>query len=283
MGRGFFSLVGSMLRATSKAAKTVNKLAGTDEPARRASRRAEAHSFPGATVPHMLPNIGRQSVSGEYYHLDAIRAAVRNHERELMPIGKWGQTYTTTADVRREPTNPHDANAVAVIIANRLVGYIPSGDTYEWQKLLTRLETEDEYAVATASIYLNGDGYTIVLHATPSVPDVLNAAPSGRQLPAEWGVAISGEENVQPLLAGYGADSWVWAQLTTGTIEKGKYAGHPTFYAAIDGQTAGCVSALQAERYLRLVTSSLPCYCLAYIKQGPKKLEVELMLPSMKS
>lgn len=60
----------------------------------------------------------RQAVAGESFHQDALAAICGGHNR----YGHWTEC---TAHLVREPTNPHDANAVRVEIAGKLVGYLP--------------------------------------------------------------------------------------------------------------------------------------------------------------
>ena len=77
-----------------------------------------------------------------------------------------------------------------------------------------------------------------------------------------------------------GVGNFVWVTLQPGTIPKGKHKDGPTIFAYLDGQQAGYISAKQSERYYLYIKRRMPCSCLAYIEQGGKKLELQLMLPA---
>lgn len=232
-------------------------------------------------VARRLPIAGRTSVVGEQFYTADIRAAIGEHISKVQPTGMWDQSLEVDAEVRRQPNNSHDPNAVVVVINGRIVGYIASDHTAEWQKLLTPMEGRGLFALATAAIYSSyDDGFSIVLKASPSFPETANECPEGHALEPEWQIAVSGEENAQDILAKYGPDSWIWASLKTGTIPKGKYKDSPTIFACVDGTEIGYISAIQSERYFIYIKRRLPCVCIAHIKQGGKKLELELMFPS---
>lgn len=48
---------------------------------------------------------------------------------DVKPLGQWDQTLELKAEIRRQPNNTYDHNAVAIILEGRLVAYIPSEDT----------------------------------------------------------------------------------------------------------------------------------------------------------
>ncbi|MFT8987310.1 MAG: hypothetical protein ABF966_03620 [Bifidobacterium psychraerophilum] len=232
-------------------------------------------------IPYRLLPTGRVTVAGPYYHQREIITAIGDRLREVMPVGQWDQTLELDAEIRRQPNNTHDSDAVVVIINGLIVGYIPSENTYEWQQLLQPLESQSQFALAKAAIYLKNDGnYLVVLKANPSIPPTKNAYPNVEILDADWLIAVSGEENAQDILTKYGEESWVWATLETGTIPKGKYKDAPTIWARVDDNLIGYISAMQSERYFIYIKRRLPCACVAHIKQGGRKLELELMLPS---
>lgn len=236
---------------------------------------------PHGGVPYMMAPTGRTKVVGERHHKKDIRAAIGNRMDEVKPLGQWDQSLELKAEIRRQPNNTYDHNAVAIILEGRLVAYIPSEDTGSWQPLLQRLESEGRYAQATAAIYSShGDGYTIILKANPSITRTRNVSPGSTVLDADRTVAISGEETIQEQLARYGVGNFVWVTLQPGTIPKGKYKDGPTIFAYMDGQQAGYISAKQSERYYLYIKRRMPCSCLAYIEQGGKKLELQLMLPA---
>ncbi len=55
------------------------------------------------------------------------------------------QYIATNAELWREPDNPHDANAVQVRIASRLVGYLPRAEA---ERLAARMDAAGEAALA---------------------------------------------------------------------------------------------------------------------------------------
>lgn len=259
----------------------------TDQPPATAKhspgREAQNAIVPRGGIPYKLLPTGRVTVAGSYYHQREITTAVGDRISEVMSVGQWDETLELDAEIRRQPNNTHDSNAVVVTINGLIVGYIPSENTYEWQQLLQPLESRAHFAVARAAIYLKNDGnYLVVIKANPSIPPTKNAYPNVEILDADWLIAVNGEENAQEILAKYGEDSWVWATLETGTIPKGKYKDAPTIWASVDGSQIGYISATQSERYFIYIKRRLPCACVAHIKQGAKKLELELMLPSRK-
>lgn len=229
----------------------------------------------------MMAPTGRVKVVGEQYHKAAIRTAIGTRMDEVKPQGQWDQTLELKAEIRRQPNNTFDRDAVAIILDGRLVGYIPSEDTGQWQQFLQRLESEGQYAQANAAVYSShGNGYTIILKANPSITRTKNVCPGSMVLDADWIVAINGEEAIQDRLSEYGVGNFVWVTLESGTIPKGKYKNGPTIFAYLDGQQAGYISAKQSERYYLYIKRRIPCSCLAYIEQGGKKLELQLMLPA---
>ncbi|MGE5594430.1 MAG: HIRAN domain-containing protein [Hyphomicrobiales bacterium] len=48
------------------------------------------------------------------------------------------QYITTNAEIRREPTNRYDRNAVQVLIATRVVGYLPKEEAARYSPALLR-------------------------------------------------------------------------------------------------------------------------------------------------
>lgn len=241
--------------------------------------------FEPLMVEHQLLPAGRSTVVGEQFHIKDIEFAIGERADEVKPVGQWGKSLEIKATIRLDSRNPYDSNAVAVLLGNRVVGYIPSDKTLAWRKLLKPLEARGEYASAVAAIYSSdsSNSYAVVLSCDPSIPGGVNEFPGGTLLAAERQVSVSGEEAVQETLANYGEQTFVYATLSTGLIPKGKYKDTPTIYAAVDGQQVGYVSAMQSERYLSYVRRSLPCSCLAFIKRGKNKLELDLMLPGLKS
>jgi hypothetical protein len=60
--------------------------------------------------------------------------------------------FETTATLVPEPDNPHDANAIAVRVANRLVGYLSRDENPRWQEVVKILADQGHLAAAEAMI-----------------------------------------------------------------------------------------------------------------------------------
>jgi hypothetical protein len=60
--------------------------------------------------------------------------------------------FETTATLVPEPDNPHDANAIGVHVANRLVGYLSRDENPRWQEVVKMLADHGQLAAAEAMI-----------------------------------------------------------------------------------------------------------------------------------
>jgi hypothetical protein len=60
--------------------------------------------------------------------------------------------FETTATLVPEPDNPHDANAIAVHVANRLVGYLSRDENPRWHEVVRMLADHGHLAAAEAMI-----------------------------------------------------------------------------------------------------------------------------------
>jgi hypothetical protein len=60
--------------------------------------------------------------------------------------------FETTATLVPEPDNPHDANAIAVHVANHLVGYLSRDENPRWQEVVKILADQGHLAAAEAMI-----------------------------------------------------------------------------------------------------------------------------------
>ncbi|MFD9704119.1 HIRAN domain-containing protein [Lentzea sp. NPDC059081] len=85
-----------------------------------------------------------QEVVGESHYFRALRALAgkaSTGERE------------TTARLRREPSNPHDRNAVQVLVEGQLVGYLPRESAVEYAASLQVLERSNRIAECRARLW----------------------------------------------------------------------------------------------------------------------------------
>lgn len=100
-------------------------------------------------------------VVGESYRQPALAALMdrwrtRPGQAQVMAI----------AELRREPTNPHDTNAIVVLIDGMLVGYLSRWEAEEYQQLLRRMERDHKRAFLEATMIggtMTADGYISVI------------------------------------------------------------------------------------------------------------------------
>lgn len=82
-------------------------------------------------------------------------AGVGHHREELAqlfpPTAGEPDRVSAVAVLVREPDNPHDSYAVAVLIEGRRVGYIPADTAPDWADFLGRLDDEGYRCRATRS------------------------------------------------------------------------------------------------------------------------------------
>jgi collagen type III alpha len=73
-------------------------------------------------------------------------------------IGDEEIRFETRATLVPEPDNPHDANAIAVHVANRRVGYLSRDENPRWQEIVKALTEHGHVAAAEAMIAGRGPG-----------------------------------------------------------------------------------------------------------------------------
>lgn len=131
-----------------------------------------------APQPLLLKGDGNFSTSmaGAEHHTDALkkafRAKINAAKKEYVDTGidiEDGDTeeVNITVTLVLEDTNPHDSNAVAVMVRDNLIGYLPRGIAPLYRDYLQRngLQGQPCRCKADASIPLhpNGDGWDIAL------------------------------------------------------------------------------------------------------------------------
>ena len=84
-------------------------------------------------------------VVGEFYYQDALEAICGR------PCSQ-GYMLDVIAELRREPNNPHDRNAVAVIIDGRKVGHLSREDAPLFHRAVDRATREHGVATCRAQI-----------------------------------------------------------------------------------------------------------------------------------
>ncbi|KIQ64638.1 hypothetical protein TR51_10430 [Kitasatospora griseola] len=95
----------------------------------------------------------RQSVVGESYHsdqLERISGPEAAGEKQLV------------AELRREPRNPHDRDAIQVLIDGGLVGYVPKEDAPDYQRELKAVESWGYAAQCPARLWWRREQHELV-------------------------------------------------------------------------------------------------------------------------
>jgi hypothetical protein len=78
----------------------------------------------------------------------------------------WDRSFSVSACLRSEPTNPYDSNAVAVHIDDNCVGYLPRQHAARYQQLLNYLERHGQIGCVPGRIVRvpQAGYYAIYLH-----------------------------------------------------------------------------------------------------------------------
>jgi hypothetical protein len=96
---------------------------------------------------------------------------VLHHTAEIScvyPLRRAGEeplTQDICATLHRDPQNPYDPNAVAVLLDGYLAGYIPKEKAPAWSRYLARLEAAGYRARVHARIWIGNDSYWLNLRA----------------------------------------------------------------------------------------------------------------------
>jgi hypothetical protein len=110
-------------------------------------------------------------VAGETYAVKGIKKAFRDFS---MPISERG---TTLEDVQitlvPEPWNPHDPNAVAVMVGQHHVGYIPADTAVDYSYGLGQLAARGWLATGVARIWAKTDGGVVRARVTILIPEAV--------------------------------------------------------------------------------------------------------------
>jgi hypothetical protein len=213
-------------------------------------------------------------VVGESFYQDAIEEAAggRSEDGAVIPL--------VTAQLVREPGNPHDHNAVRVDIGGQTCGYISRYEAPDYHDVLAAMAEIGRPATCRAWITGGWDrggddrghfGIRLDLHQD------LEPAERGAILPfGEGRVAIVGEQHAQDHLTG----------LLDGTdrVEVIAVLGEPAEQIGvwINGSAVGTLTQKMSERYGPWVAEAqaalLPASCAARVVRGPNKIEVYLKL-----
>lgn len=210
--------------------------------------------------------------------IDGLRVwevAGEGHRQETLGLvagpkcadGAWCERV---AELRPEPDNPYDNNAVAVFIDGHHVGYLPRREATTHRRLIDRTIAVD--GKATCAAVVNGGwlraeegsegsygvrlyfGYTTSRASADGLPARL---PDEERIPyviTDEGhdhITVTGEELHQDVLTAALGDAWVGdhpfclAQLSVGTDPKGR----ETVTVSLDGQLVGWLTQKMAARF----------------------------------
>lgn len=117
-----------------------------------------------------LPLDEQVEVAGETYHVKGIKRVFAERGR---PIGKSGSTLEDVeVTLVPEPWNPHDINAVAVVVGDHHVGYLPAELAVDYAGPLGRLAAEGFLATGEGRIWALNDGGVVRARVTVLIPEV---------------------------------------------------------------------------------------------------------------
>lgn len=118
----------------------------------------------------------RLAVAGRQFHQDALLAACHRKVTD-------SNRYECTAELRREPGNPHDAKAILVLIEGYAVGYLKRGTAKRLNARLKVLEDKGKRTTSVAFIRLDNEGELQAHLQVPYASDLLKGHknPNGKR------------------------------------------------------------------------------------------------------
>lgn len=171
-----------------------------------------------------------QEVVGESHYLSHIKAVLGEaHKPE-------GAEHVMPALLTPEPNNPHDHNAVAVIIAGQKVGYLSRDEAPPYSQVLRRLSDQglvgqvqariwardySDFSVDHHGNYHETSRFGAGIRLDLAAPHLLlpgNSPPGGRyeMLPVGGAIQVTGEDAHTDILSGYcgeAGEQWAYATL----------------------------------------------------------------------
>ncbi len=205
-------------------------------------------------------------IVGESHRTAALEGLLSARRAGGQPTGE----LEATATLVREPGNPHDANAVRVVIDGGHVGYLRREDATAYAPHLDILQQRGQQARVPAVIGWSQDwdnprrriiGVRIDLgspdrivpaNTAPTVPHVL--LPHGRAIQAkEEDQNMDGLRAVMGRPEFIGGSSPVYATLAETAKQTASGPGRPLVEVRIDGQRAGVLTPQMSETLLSIV------------------------------
>jgi hypothetical protein len=108
-------------------------------------------------------------VAGETYHVKGIKKLYRERSRVIADVGCTLEDEVCT--LVPEPWNPHDNNAVAVMIGRHHVGYLPADLAVDYAAGLAGLASRGLLATGEARIWAKSDGGVVRARVTLLIPE----------------------------------------------------------------------------------------------------------------
>ena len=262
--------------------------AGEGAQSERPPRRVAALTRPGVIVGSTWMQTPTLAAGGER---QIVGEARRQDVLEELACGRDDRgclVRHVTAELVREPENPHDSDAVRVDVGGRTVGYIPRDEAPDFHPVIAALWGTG--APATCRATLTGGwarpddrGHIgLCLDIDNEIRRVDGTVPL---IPFGPRVAVTCEEHYQEFLAGLlEANTRLTvpiARLVEHSVNphKPKQPG-PAVAVEIGGEVAGYLTAAMAERYLPLIRHVLghaaEPTCSGSLKRTEKQIEVRL-------
>ena len=108
-------------------------------------------------------------VVGETYHVKGLKKVYRDRG---LPITERGCTIDdSTCTLVPEPWNPHDGNAVAVLVGEHQVGYLPADLAATYAQGLGQLARNGSLATGEARIWAKSDNGVVRGRVTILIPE----------------------------------------------------------------------------------------------------------------
>lgn len=238
-----------------------------------------------------LPGNGRQSVVGEKYRQRELRAVTRGRRLPTVTGDNWDESVSMTAELRPEPENRHDPNAIRVEIRGKHVGYVPAEDAPNFQRPLLYLAERGKVGTCEARLMIGPTGdISVYLHlaAPEEVAFVVYAPDYCVPLTGDGIITVTGEEHHQDVLRSLAsagtAPRWETAVLNFCTIDTGKFAGQQAIEVRLGDKRVGQLTRAMTERYEEPVRDALGAgktpICRALLSRTHDRgVQVQLMLP----
>jgi hypothetical protein len=117
---------------------------------------------------------------GGDYAINVVGEA--SYQRELIKVSgsrtKDGSlsSFTKSADLVAEPTNPHDRNAVAVRIDGLTVGYLSRADAVQFHEVMERLGQKGAGLTGLRAFVMGGEFYGVTLYTSHPIGSAIGSA-----------------------------------------------------------------------------------------------------------